>query len=152
MRIREARRGDLEEIVALLADDEIGRTREEVADALPSAYAEAFDEIAADPRNRVLVAEVDGAVGAVLQLTLTRYLTYRGGRRGQIEGVRVAPHARGRGIGRRLVEQAVAEAEAEGCHLVQLTTDKRRTEARTFYESLGFVASHEGMKRHLPRS
>jgi GNAT superfamily N-acetyltransferase len=56
---------------------------------------------------------------------------------------------RGGGIGRRLMAYAVQRARDRGCRLVQLTTDKRRTEAHRFYESLGFVASHEGMKLAL---
>ena len=47
------------------------------------------------------------------------------------------------------VSRAVELARNEGCHLVQLTTDKRRQEALRFYERLGFKASHEGMKLHL---
>ena len=33
--------------------------------------------------------------------------------------------------------------------MLQLTTDRQRADARRFYESLGFVASHEGMKLRL---
>jgi GNAT superfamily N-acetyltransferase len=43
----------------------------------------------------------------------------------------------------------IARARERGCHLVQLTTDKARPDARRFYEGLGFVASHEGMKIRL---
>lgn len=84
-----------------------------------------------------------------LQLSFIQYLTYTGGERAQIEAVRVAPSLRGRGVGRRMIEWAIGKAQAEGCHLVQLTTDRRRSEARRFYESIGFHASHDGMKRHL---
>ena len=69
--------------------------------------------------------------------------------RGQIEGVRVAASARGRGVGRALMEEAIARCEAKGCGLVQLTTDAARTDAHRFYEGLGFVTSHLGMKRSL---
>lgn len=48
-----------------------------------------------------------------------------------------------------LVDWAVAEARRRGCALVQLTTDKSRTSAHRFYQRLGFVASHEGMKLAL---
>lgn len=146
---RSATREDLPALVRLLADDPLGATREDVRDPVAAAYLRAFDTIAADPHNDLIVATVDGAVAGVLQLTLIPNLTYRGSWRAQIEGVRVAAEQRGRGIGRALVEQAVARATAAGCRLVQLTTDKRRPDAVRFYTALGFTASHEGMKLHL---
>jgi GNAT superfamily N-acetyltransferase len=48
-----------------------------------------------------------------------------------------------------MFEWAIAECRARGCGMLQLTTDKTRPEALRFYESLGFVASHEGMKLAL---
>lgn len=44
-----------------------------------------------------------------------------------------------------------AKPQRRGCALVQLTTDKSRTAAHRFYERMGFVASHEGMKLALPQ-
>ena len=85
----------------------------------------------------------------LLQLTFLPYLTYCGGWRAQIEGVRIAASERSQGLGRRMLEWAVERARARGCHLVQLATDKTRPQAKRFYETLGFVASHEGMKLHL---
>ena len=77
------------------------------------------------------------------------YLTYRGGHRALIEAVRISKEGRGRGWGALLIEWAVDQARESGCHVVQLTTDKQRPEALTFYERLGFQASHEGLKLHL---
>ena len=48
-----------------------------------------------------------------------------------------------------MVRWAVDQARARGCHLVQLTSNQARTEARRFYERLGFKASHIGMKLYL---
>ena len=45
--------------------------------------------------------------------------------------------------------EAIERARERGCVLVQLTSDKRRRDAIRFYESLGFAASHEGMKLNL---
>ena len=95
------------------------------------------------------MVEDDGRVIGVLQLTFIPYLTYRGGWRALIEGVRVDRRHRSAGIGRRLFEWAIARSRERGCHLVQLTSDKQRPDAIRFYESLGFAASHEGMKLHL---
>ena len=69
--------------------------------------------------------------------------------RAQLEAVRVRADLRSRGIGDALVRGAVEEARRRGCALVQLTTDKRRTDAHRFYARLGFTASHEGFKLPL---
>ena len=86
----------------------------------------------------------------VLQITFIPYLTYQGGWRALIEGVRIAAEMRSRGLGRTLFEWAIGRARARGCHMVQLTSDKSRPDAIRFYRSLGFVASHEGLKLMLP--
>jgi GNAT superfamily N-acetyltransferase len=146
---REASREDVTVIVGMLADDPLGRTREAYEDPLPESYYRAFDAIDADPNQQLVVATSDGRVVGVMQLTLIPYLTYRGGTRALVEGVRVHKDFRGRSLGRALVEEAVGRARDAGCHVIQLTTDKKRPEALRFYEKLGFVASHEGMKLHL---
>jgi ribosomal protein S18 acetylase RimI-like enzyme len=142
--IREARPDDLPAIVALLANDPLGRTRENPTDL--AAYRHAFDEIAAQPGNSILVAELDGAIVGCLQLTIIPGLARRGMRRGQVEGVRVAAGNRGQRLGERLMDEAIGRARAAGCGLVQLTTDRSRPGAHRFYERLGFAASHLGMK------
>lgn len=149
MRIREATRADVPAIVAMLADDALGRAREQAADPLPDSYWRAWDGIARDPNNRLIVAERDGQVIACLQLTFIPGLSHRGAERAQIESVRVSSAIRGGGIGRQLIEHAIAEARKHGSRLVQLTTDKSRADAQRFYVKLGFKASHEGMKLAL---
>jgi ribosomal protein S18 acetylase RimI-like enzyme len=142
--------GDLRAIVRLLADDALGAKRERLEEPLPDSYLRAFDAIAQDRNNELLVAEgPDGLAVAVLQLTFTPQITHQGGWRATIEGVRVARASRGSGLGGELLAWAIERARSRGCHLVQLTTDKQRPEAKRFYESLGFVASHEGMKLKL---
>jgi len=106
-------------------------------------------EIDRDPNQELVVLDVAGRVAGTLQLTIIPNLTYRGGRRALIEGVRVSRNDRGATQGARLVQWAIARARERGCHLVQLTTDKRRPEAIAFYERLGFAATHEGMKLWL---
>jgi GNAT superfamily N-acetyltransferase len=148
VRIRPARREDLPRIVELLADDDLGRGREHPGEDL-SPYAEAFIAIDEDPRNELIVVEVEGEVIATLQLTFIPSLTHTGGERAQVEGVRVAAGSRSTGVGCQLLEWAISRAEKRGCKMVQLTTDKRRADARRFYEALGFGATHEGMKLKL---
>jgi GNAT superfamily N-acetyltransferase len=147
---RPATRADVPAIVRLLAADDLGRTREDVGPSLPDSYHAAFDAIARDGCNELVVVEADGEVIGTLQLTVIPSLTYRGGSRAQIEAVRVDERLRGQQVGQRLIEWAIARARERGCHMVQLTTDKRRKDAHRFYQRLGFAASHEGMKLHLP--
>lgn len=147
MILREARSGDLAAIVALLADDPLGRTRE--APAEDDVYRRAFAAMSAQPGNVYLVAEEAGEIVGCLQFTVIHGLSRGGMARAQIEGVRVRADRRGRGIGAALFEAAFARARAAGCGLVQLTTDRRRRAARRFYERLGFEATHWGMKRPL---
>jgi len=146
---RLARAGDVPDIVRMLADDPLGSTRERFEEPLPEAYGQAFRAIDADANNELVVAVQDDRVVGVLQLTFIPYLTYQGGWRALIEGVRVASGTRSRGVGKALLKCAIARARERGCIMVQLTTDKVRVDARRFYEALGFVASHDGMKLHL---
>ncbi|MCB9433007.1 MAG: GNAT family N-acetyltransferase [Ardenticatenaceae bacterium] len=149
---RLATQANLPAIVKMLADDPLGNRREIYTTPLLPSYDDAFQAIERDPNNELVVVETaDKVVIGILQLTYIPYLTYRGGWRALIEGVRVDAKYRSSGIGRKLFEWAIARAEARGCHMVQLTSDKTRPDAIRFYESLGFVASHEGLKCHLPR-
>ena len=148
---RNATRIDVPLLVKMLADDPLGLLRERYEDPLPESYLEAFEVIDADPNHELIVAEVDGDVAGFLQVSFLLNLTYQGRWRALIEGVRVNKKYRGEGVGRALFEQAIGRARARNCHVVQLTTDKKRPEALAFYEKLGFKASHEGMKMHLEK-
>jgi ribosomal protein S18 acetylase RimI-like enzyme len=144
---RPATADDLSAIVAMLADDILGSARE--GDPADPAYRAAFAAIMADPNELLAVAEIDGAAAGCLQIGFIPGLSRKGAWRGQIEGVRVAGRWRGRGMGAAMIRWAVAQCRARGCATVQLTTDKRRHDAHRFYERLGFIASHEGMKLTL---
>ena len=146
---RSAGRDDLHAIVALLADDPLGATRERLEDPLPDVYTRAFEAIDSDPNQDLIVAERGGVVVGVLQLTIIASLTWQGTSRGLIEGVRVSAGHRGMRIGEALVQEAITRARSRGCAIVQLTTDRTRTDAHRFYERLGFKATHVGMKLHL---
>jgi GNAT superfamily N-acetyltransferase len=146
---RPAVRHDVSTIVRMLADDPLGANRETFTTPLPEGYYRAFEAIARDPNNELVVAEKGGKIIGVLQMTFIPCITYRGGWRALIEGVRVSAEVRSSGVGRRLLQWAIDRARQRGCHLLQLTSDKARPDAIRFYEGLGFVASHEGMKLHL---
>jgi ribosomal protein S18 acetylase RimI-like enzyme len=147
--IRPATRADLPSIIALLAADDLGRTREHPAEPLDPRYTAAFDAIEADPNQIEVVVESGGQVVGCLQLSFIPGLSHLGAWRGQIESVRVAADQRNAGVGRAMILWAVEQCRARGCGIVQLTTDTRRADAQRFYLSLGFVASHVGMKLTL---
>lgn len=149
LRMRCAVAADLSVLVAMLADDVLGREREAPGLPLAQGYLDAFAAIEADPNQLLAVAEAEGAVAGMLQVTFIPGLSHRGAWRGQIESVRVAASQRGSGLGQRMIEWAVEQCRARGCNIVQLTTDKSRTDAHRFYARLGFQATHEGFKLKL---
>jgi GNAT superfamily N-acetyltransferase len=147
--LRDARRDEVPAIVKMLADDTLGASREATSDPLPASYYAAFDALARDPNNRLLIAERNAEIVGTLQITFIVGLSRRGAKRALVEAVRVAAAHRSKGIGEEIIRAAIAIARREGCAMVQLTTDKSRKDAHRFYEKLGFVASHEGMKLML---
>ena len=143
--LRPARREDVAAIIAMLADDHLGRARERLEDPLPQVYYDAFARLSSDPNIQLMVAEEGGNVVGCLQLCILPGLSSQGTSRALIEDVRVASDRRSRGIGEQLVQWAVGEAKARGCKLVELLTHHTRVDAQRFYERLGFVRSHVGM-------
>lgn len=147
--IRQAIIEDLPYIVDMLSDDPLGKQRERFEVPLPDSYFSAFEAITNNPLNELIVSEHEGEVIGVLQLTFIPNISYQGGWRALIEGVRVSADFRNQGIGRKLFQYAINRAQEKGCHMVQLTMNKQRTDAQRFYQSLGFQATHEGYKLHL---
>lgn len=112
-------------------------------------YRAAFDEISANPGQRLIVAERDGEVVGTLLITAIPGLIRFGMRRGQLENVHVRADMRGKGIGSQMVKWAIERCGEMGCGVVQLTSNKTRTDAHRFYRRLGFTASHEGFKLYI---
>lgn len=148
--LRTATAADLTAVVDLIAADQLGATRDGVRDEADlAAYSAAFESIDADPAHLLIVADQGGEVVGTMQLSFLPGLARRGALRAQIEAVRVAESQRGSGLGAAMMRWAIEEASRRDCALVQLTSDKARTDAHRFYARLGFVASHEGMKLAL---
>lgn len=146
---REAAAVELPDIVALLADDEKGAMRESATDPLPESYYRAYQAINEDSNARLVIACIEQTLVAVAQINFIANITYQGGTRAMIEGVRVSKYCQGEGIGRALFEHLLSLAKALDCHLVQLTCDKARPDAIAFYQSIGFSNSHEGFKLRI---
>ncbi|MCB0372579.1 MAG: GNAT family N-acetyltransferase [Muricauda sp.] len=150
MKFRKATTKDVPVLVEMIADDALGSTRENFTVPLPKTYYDAFERIDSDQNQELIVVENEAnQIIAVFQMTFIPYLTYQGGIRAQIEGVRVHKVHRGLGIGKTVFEWAINRAKERNAHLLQLTTDKQRPDAIRFYESLGFKSTHEGMKMHF---
>ena len=150
MELRRATADDVGAIVGLIRDDAIARARdgEEDWDNI-TLYLEAFAAIDADPAQLLVVVVDEHAVVGTMQLTLIPGLARRGATRANVEQVRVAPTHRNQGLGAAMIKWAIEEARRRGCGVVQLTSDKRRTDAHRFYERLGFAPSHTGFKLKL---
>jgi GNAT superfamily N-acetyltransferase len=151
MRIRIATRTDVPAVLGLLADDDVSRARGfgVVPEEVDAAVWAAFEAIDRDDRNELIVATDGDEVIGTCQLTFIPGLSRGGAERMLIEAVRIDSGRRGQGLGGELIRWTVDRARERGCRIVQLTTDKRRTEAHRFYAALGFEASHEGMKLTL---
>lgn len=150
MKFRKATKNDISAIVAMMAEDMLGKNREKFEDPLPEAYINAFKKIDADENQELIVIESeDSEVIGTLQLTFIQYMNYCGGIRAQIESVIIRKDKRGLGIGRIMFEWAINRAKEKNAFMVQLTSDKQRPRAIKFYEDLGFKATHEGMKMHF---
>lgn len=149
MIFRAATYTDIPEVVRLLADDQLGQQRERYEDPLPVNYYKAFAIIERDPNNELIVVELNGKIIGTMQLTFIPSLSFQGSMRMQIEAVRIDRRYRGHGLGQKMMQWAIKQAREANCRFVQLTTNKTRQAAHHFYERLGFVASHEGMKLDL---
>ena len=147
--IRPAVAADLPTLIALYADDDLGKLREDAQSLVTQRYVDAFDAITRDPNHHLVVGVIDSEIVATLLLSFLPGLSRNGAWRGQIEAMRVARARRGQGLGRQMLDWAIANARDKGCDLVQLTSDKQRPAAHRFYENAGFEASHVGFKLKL---
>lgn len=129
----------------MLLNDPLGSKREDASIPLNRVYIEAFEAIARDPNNELLVVELEGALVGMLQLTFIPYLTHTVSWRCLIEGVRIHSDYRGQGFGEQMFGHAI-ELAKKGCTIVQLTSDKQRPDAIRFYEKFGFKATHHALR------
>ncbi len=146
---RKAGEADLPAIVGLLADDSLGRNREESSLPLDPGYIAGFHAVNDDPHQLLSVAVLDGKVVGTLQISFIHGVAQRGVKRGQVEAVRVDKSLRSQGIGQRYLDWAIQQCRDQGCDFVQLTMNKSRTDTYRFYKRIGFKATHEGFKLYF---
>ncbi len=143
---RQALQSDLPNLVKMLADDQLGSKREDLSQPPNARYLSIYKIITEDQNNELIVAEINHEIVGMLQITFIPYLTHIGSWRCLIEGVRIHKLHRGKGLGAKLFNWAIGRAKEKGCSIVQLTSDKQRPDAIKFYQKVGFIASHEGLK------
>lgn len=146
---RLARREDLPVLLILLTDDDVAKDRGHSSTRVDEGVLAAFAEIEADPSSELWVVTQSMEVVGTAQLNVIPGLGRGGTKRALVESVRVRSDLRGQGIGEAFMQHLMNRSRQRGCQLMQLTSDKRRTDAHRFYERIGFVATHEGMKRRL---
>jgi len=107
---------------------------------LPLAEAgNAFRRFADYPDYRLYVAEDgEGRVVGSFALLIMDNIAHLGAKAGVIEAVVVDPTRQGEGIGRTMMEHAIAECRDRGCYKTSLSANLKRQHAHAFYESLGF--------------
>lgn len=149
LEIRRAERTDVPEIVRIIADNEIGRMREDYQESIPESYYKAFDRISDDNNQILIVACYQGEVVGTVQVSFIQNMSVRGAYRALLESMHVDSNYRGQNVGSFMMNWAIETAKAKKCNIVQLTSNKERHKAHNFYRKFGFVATHEGFKKPL---
>lgn len=104
--------------------------------ALPGKYA--------PPTGELLVASVNGeAAGCVALRTLDSSTL-------EMKRFYIRPSSRGLGLGKRLVESAIAAARERGYAELRLDTLETMAAARALYSSLGFAEIPPYGEAHIP--
>lgn len=147
IKFRIAKEEDLPALVVLIADNEIGSLREDETDLSP--YIKAFREISKSINDHLIVMEKEEEIIGMAHLTILTHLSLKGSKRGNIETFHIKNTYRNKGYGTILMKYVMTLAKKLEVLICQLTTNKKRVEAKYFYEKLGFVATHEGLKINI---
>ncbi len=131
---RPATRADLPVILELYAH--LGYPGETPLDA-PAAQA-IWERISATPGYTIWLVEESGRAIATYTLVILANLGHRGRPSSVVENVVVEPDRRGGGLGKAMMAHAAERCREAGCYKLALSSNRKRTEAHRFYESLGF--------------
>ena len=149
VKIRSASRNDLRRLIELLSQLSLEDQREDLSEPTPAAYVTALEEIDVNPRQALLVAEVDDFIVGMALFIRIPNLSHVGRSYAMVEDVVVDASHRGKGYGEALMRHAVDLARYAGCYKLVLTSNKARSDAHRFYRRLGFNATHEGFRIDL---
>ena len=114
----------------------------------PDDYRRVFAEICALPGHELLVVEYQDEVAGTVVLIVPN-LSHGALPWALVENLVIDTRYRRRGLGRLLMDYAVARAKEAQCYKIVLSSDKRRPEAHRFYRSLGFKASAHGFRLYF---
>ena len=148
--IRQATEEDIPRILELYRELAITTSEVELSwSPSPDDYRRVLAEICAAPGHELLVAEDQGQVVGTMVLLIVPNLSHGACPWALVENLVIGHGNRRRGLGRLLMDYAIARARDAGCYRIVLSSDKRRREAHRFYRSLGFQASAHGFRLHF---
>ncbi|MEN2415741.1 GNAT family N-acetyltransferase [Flavobacterium mesophilum] len=104
-------------------------------------FARIFNENISNPNNVYLIAEDENESLGFISFH-TQNLLHHCGLVGEIQEFWIDKSHRGKGVGRKLVDEILKYAEENNLKSIEVTTNKRRVENVAIYENLGFVLSH----------
>lgn len=148
---RSAQLNDLDLIINLLNQDHLGKTRESLSEKVLHHYQKAFKQMLASEYFDMIIMEeaITHEVFGCAQIMYLPHLSFKGATRLQIESVRVEKKFRDKGLGKKLMQHCITLAKQNGCKIIQLTSNKSRTDTHRFYTNLGFKPTHVGYKMYL---
>ena len=101
-----------------------------------------------DDNDPVFVAVAKGAVIGMIALVITRWIQLEKPI-ARIPAMIVRSQYQRRGVGRQLIEHAVAQAHNVGCGTIELTSANDNTDAHAFYRDMAFEQTSLRFKRVL---
>lgn len=108
-----------------------------------SEVASSLKRLLTDPGTNFIVAlSGEGASIGYAQVRY-RHSLWVVGSEAQLDDLFVVPLSRQSGLGSRLLEAAVAQAQKRGCRVIGLNTNERNAEALRLYTRAGFTAVRE---------
>ena len=141
--VRTAVEADLPRLLELLdqIDDSMYAGRE---DAGRAARLSAFRQIAADPRQHLLLAEASGRIVGTVHLVVIPHLSRTCKPSGLLESMVVDETYRRKGVGAALLREVQRLAREAGCYKLALSSNLARRGAHRFYSRLGWKRTHYG--------
>jgi len=131
---REATKADLPHVLRLYAQPEIDDGR-----VLPLSVAEKiFQRMARYPDYRIYVAQLGHLIVGTFALLIMDNIGHLGARSGVVEDVAVDPQYQRLGVGRFMMQHALACCRQKDCYKLALSSNLKREKAHAFYELLGF--------------
>lgn len=112
------------------------------------AIAERVAKMAVNPDSRLLVAETEGQAVGFISLHFIPQIALAG-EFCRISYLCVSDHARGSGIGQKLLDEAEHLAADRGCDRMEVHSHTRRVRAHTFYARAQYEESPKYLLKKL---